>query len=139
MALIDTEEAAQRLARVIASDIELYGREKIRAGEALTREIDEGYALFRSRVVPGLVPLLEVALADKGLTRGKGAPAAAARRPEPDAPAAPAPPTPAPARAQAPAHAPTPTPTPPLASAPTAAARSASAGRTGPIDTEEGA
>src|SRR5262245_23741890 len=99
VALIDTEEAAKRLARVILSDIELYNREKIRLGKALTAEIEEGYALFRQRVAPELLPLFEVALTDKGWVGGKGAPAAPARRPEPAAPAAPPPPKPAPPQA----------------------------------------
>ena len=33
MKVIDTEEGAKRLARVILSDIELYNREKIRSGD----------------------------------------------------------------------------------------------------------
>ena len=50
MGLIEQEEAARRLARVILSDIELYNTEKIRAGLDLRREINEGYRLFRTRV-----------------------------------------------------------------------------------------
>jgi hypothetical protein len=55
--LIETEEAAKRLARVILSDIELYNQPKIQARADLRRELAEGLALFRSRVVPTLVPL----------------------------------------------------------------------------------
>mgnify|MGYP006209594707 CR=1 FL=1 len=47
MALIETEEAAKRLARVILSDIELYNRKKIQAGADLSAELREGYTLFR--------------------------------------------------------------------------------------------
>lgn len=61
MALIDTEEAARRLARAIASDLSLYNEEKIVRGiesdslfEELSEEIEEGRALYRSRVAPDL-------------------------------------------------------------------------------------
>ena len=61
MALIETEEAAQRLARAIASDLSLYNEEKIVEGikgdnlfDALADEIEEGRALFKSRVAPEL-------------------------------------------------------------------------------------
>jgi hypothetical protein len=57
MPLIETEEAARRLARAIASDLSLYNEEKILGGirddnlfEALSEEIEEGRALFKSRV-----------------------------------------------------------------------------------------
>ncbi len=66
MGLIDKEEAARRLARVILSDIELYNTEKIRAGLDLRREITEGYRLFRTRVSPNLVSLFAEVVADKG-------------------------------------------------------------------------
>jgi len=61
MALIETEEAARRLARAIASDLSLYNEEKIVQGvqgdnlfEVLAEEIEEGRALFKSRVAPDL-------------------------------------------------------------------------------------
>lgn len=61
MALIDTEEAARRLARAIASDLSLYNEEKIVRGiehdrlfEELEEEIEEGRALYKSRVSPDL-------------------------------------------------------------------------------------
>ena len=61
MALIDTEEAARRLARAIASDLSLYNEEKIVRGiegdslfEVLNEEIEEGRALYKSRVTPDL-------------------------------------------------------------------------------------
>ena len=61
MALIETEEAARRLARAIASDLSLYNEEKIVEGvtgdnlfEVLADEIEEGRALFKSRVSPDL-------------------------------------------------------------------------------------
>ncbi|MCS6799089.1 MAG: hypothetical protein NZ898_11260 [Myxococcota bacterium] len=61
MALIETEEAARRLARAIASDISLYNEEAIAEAiandnlfEALADVIEEGRALFKSRVSPEL-------------------------------------------------------------------------------------
>jgi hypothetical protein len=61
MALIETEEAARRLARAIASDLSLYNEDKIVQGiqgdnlfDVLSEEIEEGRALFRSRVAPEL-------------------------------------------------------------------------------------
>ena len=59
MSLIDTHEAARRLSRAIASDVALYNDAKITEGiegdnlfEHLEEEIEEGRALFKSRVVP---------------------------------------------------------------------------------------
>ena len=59
MALIDTPEAALRLARAIASDISLYNEEKIVQGiiednlfDVLKGEINEGLDLYKSRVTP---------------------------------------------------------------------------------------
>ena len=61
MPLIETEEAARRLARAIASDLSLYNEEKITQGvkddnliDALAEEIEEGRALYKSRVSPTL-------------------------------------------------------------------------------------
>jgi hypothetical protein len=61
MALIETEEAARRLSRAIASDLSLYNEDKIVEGikgdnlfSVLEGEIEEGRALFRSRVAPEL-------------------------------------------------------------------------------------
>lgn len=61
MALIETEEAARRLARAIASDLSLYNEEKIVEGiqkdtlfSVLAEELEEGRALFKSRVSPEL-------------------------------------------------------------------------------------
>ncbi len=61
MALIETEEAARRLARAIASDLSLYNEEKIMEGiqndnlfSTLSEELEEGRALFKSRVSPDL-------------------------------------------------------------------------------------
>lgn len=80
MALIETEEAARRLARAIASDLSLYNEEKIVEGitedrlfETLADEIEEGRALFKSRVAPELYAknFYDRAIIDI-LVRGKG-------------------------------------------------------------------
>ena len=59
MPLIETEEAARRLARAIASDLSLYNEAKIVTGiqnddlfTAIADEIEEGRALYKSRVAP---------------------------------------------------------------------------------------
>jgi hypothetical protein len=61
MALIETQEAARRLARAIASDLSLYNEEKVTEGikndnlfDTVAEEIEEGRALFKSRVTPEL-------------------------------------------------------------------------------------
>jgi hypothetical protein len=61
MRVIETEEAARRLARAIASDLSLYNEDKILEGlqadnlyESLAEEIQEGRQLFTSRVTPEL-------------------------------------------------------------------------------------
>ncbi len=61
MPLIETPEAAQRLARAICSDVMLYNEEKIVRGiqedtffDALKDELEEGRELYRSRVSPAL-------------------------------------------------------------------------------------
>lgn len=62
MALIETEEAARRLARAISSDLALYNEEKIAEGvrndnlfDVMQDEIQEGRDLFESRVAPVLL------------------------------------------------------------------------------------
>jgi hypothetical protein len=59
--LIETPEAANRLARAIASDVSLYNEEKVLRGlqqdtffDALAEELEEGRALYRSRLSPAL-------------------------------------------------------------------------------------
>lgn len=61
MAVIETDEAARRLARAIASDISLYNEEKVVSGiekdtlfDSMAEELEEGRALFQSRVTPEL-------------------------------------------------------------------------------------
>ncbi len=58
---IEVEDAARRLARAIASDLSLYNEEKIVRGieqdtlfDELAEEIEEGRALYKSRVAPEL-------------------------------------------------------------------------------------
>jgi hypothetical protein len=86
VALIDTPEAAMRLARAIASDISLYNEEKIIQGikddnlfDVLTDELDEGLNLYRSRVAPDLFEtsnfyyraVVDVILKSKGHIKSK--------------------------------------------------------------------
>ena len=59
MALIDKPERARQLARAIASDLTLYHEAKILDGiakdtlfEVMRDEIEEGRALYKSRVAP---------------------------------------------------------------------------------------
>ncbi|RYZ63162.1 MAG: hypothetical protein EOP08_11430 [Proteobacteria bacterium] len=61
MPLIETVEAARRLARAIASDLSLYNEDKIIQGitndnlfDTLAEEIEEGRALYKRRVSPDL-------------------------------------------------------------------------------------
>ena len=85
-ALIDTPEAANRLARAIASDLSLYNEAKIKEGiendtffSALQDEIAEGRAHYESRVDPRLLgstnffdrALVDVILARKGHIKSK--------------------------------------------------------------------
>jgi hypothetical protein len=61
MALIDTDVAARRLARTIASDILSYNPDKVVEGitndslyEVMAEELEEGRAEFQKRVTPEL-------------------------------------------------------------------------------------
>lgn len=61
MPLIETEEAARRLAKAIASDLSIYNKEKLHQAlkddtlfDVLADEIEEGRGLFKSRVSPEL-------------------------------------------------------------------------------------
>lgn len=85
MALIETEEAARRLARAIASDLSLYNEEKIVQGvqnddlfDRLSEEIEEGRVLFKSRVSPQLFDknfydraIIDILIKSKGHVRSK--------------------------------------------------------------------
>ena len=75
---IETPEAANRLARAIASDISLYNEEKIRKGieddsffTIIAEEIEEGLEHYKSRVSPALLSrgLFERALCDVIIAR----------------------------------------------------------------------
>ncbi|GAC1299778.1 MAG: hypothetical protein NVS2B9_22090 [Myxococcales bacterium] len=83
---IDTPEAANRLARAIASDLALYNEAKIKEGiekdtffTVLNEEIEEGRAHYQSRVAPALVKstnffdraVVDVILARKGHIKSK--------------------------------------------------------------------
>ncbi len=85
-ALIDTPEAANRLARAIASDLSLYNEAKIKEGiekdtffTILTEEIQEGRSHYESRVDPKILgssnffdrALVDVILARKGHIKSK--------------------------------------------------------------------
>ena len=84
--LIETPEAANRLARAIASDLSLYNEAKIKEGiendtffTVLAEEIEEGRAHYESRVDRKLVDstnfydraLVDVILARKGHIKSK--------------------------------------------------------------------
>jgi len=85
MPLIETEEAARRLARAIASDLSLYNEEKIVKGiqedqlfTALAEEIEEGRALYKSRVSSDLYgkhfydrALVDILIKSKGHVKSK--------------------------------------------------------------------
>ena len=85
MPLIETEEAARRLARAIASDLSLYNEEKIVEGiqkdnlfDSLSEEIEEGRALYKSRVSPQLYQknfydraLVDILIKSKGHVKSK--------------------------------------------------------------------
>jgi hypothetical protein len=85
MPLIETEEAARRLARAIASDVSLYNEEKIVRGlendslfDELSEEIEEGRALYKSRVSPDLYhrnfydrALVDILIRSKGHVKSK--------------------------------------------------------------------
>ena len=85
MPLIETEEASRRLARAIASDLSLYNEEKIIRGiehdslfDELAEEIEEGRALYKSRVSPDLYhrnfydrALVDILVKSKGHIKSK--------------------------------------------------------------------
>ncbi len=85
MPLIETDEAARRLARAIASDLSSTTRRKsCRASRATTssrrwpREIEEGRALYKSRVSPDLYQknfydraLVDILVKSKGHIKSK--------------------------------------------------------------------
>jgi hypothetical protein len=72
MSKIQTEEAAQRLARAIAADLALYHDQKISFARgdrekllaALAEELDEGRTLYESRVE---APLLKLGFFDRAI------------------------------------------------------------------------
>lgn len=72
MALLETDEAAVRLARAIVADIELYQAEIITAGGDLSESIAEGRALYRTRVPERFHAFFEDALMARDLARLDG-------------------------------------------------------------------
>ena len=80
MALIEKPDRARQLARAIASDLSLYHEKKILEGiendtlfGVMSDEVEEGRALFKSRVTPEIygLGLYERALVDV-LLKSKG-------------------------------------------------------------------
>jgi len=85
MALIDKPERARQLARAIASDLTLYHEKKIVDGiendtlfDVMAEEIEEGRALFKSRVTPEIYDLniydraiVDVMVKSKGHVKSK--------------------------------------------------------------------
>lgn len=83
--LIDKVERARQLARAIASDLTLYHEAKVVEGiqkdtlfDVMKGEIEEGRALFKSRVIPEIVAqnlyeraLVDVMLKAKGHVKSK--------------------------------------------------------------------
>jgi hypothetical protein len=61
---INDPEQAMRLCRAILTDIRLYNADALSAGHDLSDVVDEGRALFRSRVGVELHPLFEASLRD---------------------------------------------------------------------------
>jgi hypothetical protein len=85
MALIDKPERARQLARAIASDLTLYHEQKIVQGierdtlfDVMQDEIEEGRALFKSRVTSDIYglnlydrALVDVMLKSKGHVKSR--------------------------------------------------------------------
>ena len=86
MAVIEDPEKAIRLARAFASDISLYNEEKIREGiendtffDAIAGELEEGRALYKSRVAAQLYAatnfferaIVDIIIRSKGHIRSK--------------------------------------------------------------------
>jgi len=83
--LIDNPERARRLARAIASDLTLYNEAKIVQGiqndnlfDAMKGEIEEGRALYKTRVTPEVFSqsiyeraVVDVLLKSKGHVKSK--------------------------------------------------------------------
>lgn len=67
MSKLTTSEAAQRLADALLADIRLYNAAKIARGGDLSEEVQEGRALFQSRVLPQWHAVFEQTMAN-GLT-----------------------------------------------------------------------
>lgn len=90
MSLIDTEEAATRLAKAIEADIRLYNYEDVTAGADISDVLQEGRALFHSRVVPSLHRVYEETI--QALVQGRPLSGAATLAPVEKASGSPLPP-----------------------------------------------
>jgi hypothetical protein len=85
MALIDKPDRARQLARAIASDLSMYHEKKVIDGverdtlfDVMRDEIDEGRALFKTRVTPEIFgqgiydrALVDMLLKPRGNVRSK--------------------------------------------------------------------
>jgi hypothetical protein len=85
MALIDKPERARQLARAIASDLSLYHEKKLIEGiekdtlfDVMREEIEEGRALYKSRVTPEIYTmglydraLVDMLLKNRGNVRSR--------------------------------------------------------------------
>ena len=85
MALIDKPERARQLARAIASDLSMYHEKKIIEGverdtlfDVMRDEIEEGRALYKSRVTPEILgqgiydrALVDMLLKSRGNVKSK--------------------------------------------------------------------
>lgn len=69
--MIETEAEARRLAEAIAADIALYNGERLRQGDPLDNEIEEGRQLFRTRVEAQHYAVYEKVIEDR-LLRHRG-------------------------------------------------------------------
>lgn len=68
--LIETEEAAKRLARVILSDVQLYNKDLIASGGDLTHALHEGRHHFKSRVVERMYGVFDQVAIERKLMAG---------------------------------------------------------------------
>jgi hypothetical protein len=65
--LIETEEAAKRLARVILSDVQLYNKDLIASGGDLTAALHEGRHHFKSRVAVSMHGVFDIVAIERKL------------------------------------------------------------------------
>ena len=68
--LIETEEAAKRLARVILSDVQLYNKDLIASGGDLKHALHEGRHHFKSRVIQRMYGVFDQVAIERKLLAG---------------------------------------------------------------------